>query len=621
MRSSYEQVSTLFHLIMATIHDERTQSVTVHSVNLSQVLQSPFEQHEIAAVDSGLSMGDVLDVFDQLPMLLTTEHLGLPAARNCILHAALFHLLGGYSAHLPPPPPTSSAARSPEFACTRTLYADTLRISARREKLQKQAHKGSLAAAEELTSMRAERLTSSNCCLLRSEKSASDHAAATPLRASTAPPAPLPLPPPPALDERVLLHRHLLQEREEKLGLVEERDALGVLKDDMERQRNEAERHMLSAQAQLKAERELFRAECSKHDDEMRELERACAKSLQQEQGAAREAIAATSRSHQKAVNQLNFNWERRLRMQEEETVERLRAQDEEVRGEKQRLFEERQEAIAKAKADKEKLQKELEEVKKKCERQLEKAERMVVDAKSACGAAVEAREAAWAEQAAAKEDRRLALQRAAAVEAACKADKENARSHIKEQYETKYEEQRKGLNKARERARNVEEALEKANRKVQRLETKMECLLEESAEEDSDSEDEEANGDEEGAMVKLPFQLQPRRDERGRFQCEADEVRALKWAQLARDVSASTVSMNLQDMFPLLAPDFTVPPDLIRRYPPTRRRFRSAIADHQRSAQAQQGNTGGAGGDDTRRVLLAAERAATRGARAGSAA
>jgi hypothetical protein len=51
-----------------------------------------------------------------------------------------------------------------------------------------------------------------------------------------------------------------------------------------------------------------------------------------------------------------------------------------------------------------------------------------------------------------------------------------------------------------------------------------------------------------------------PRRDELGRWQAESDELRALKWAQLARGVAPSTVSANIQDVLAILTPDIDAP-------------------------------------------------------------
>ena len=63
----------------------------------------------------------------------------------------------------------------------------------------------------------------------------------------------------------------------------------------------------------------------------------------------------------------------------------------------------------------------------------------------------------------------------------------------------------------------------------------------------ESDSEDEAesaAAASQVGAGLK-----RARRDERGRWQAESDELRALKWAQLARGVAPSTVSANIEDV------------------------------------------------------------------------
>ena len=133
-------------------------------VNLTSILQNPFEQHDGSVIAGGLSVGDLLCVFDWLPTLVATEQLGLPAAKNCVLHAAMFHLLGGHAANLHPPPPTSAAARAPEFAVTRTLHTEAARMAAQRAKLSKHP--------TELAALLGQELSGDNCCLLRGGKTA-----------------------------------------------------------------------------------------------------------------------------------------------------------------------------------------------------------------------------------------------------------------------------------------------------------------------------------------------------------------------------------------------------------------------------------------------------------------
>ena len=90
----------------------------------------------------------------------------------------------------------------------------------------------------------------------------------------------------------------------------------------------------------------------------------------------------------------------------------------------------------------------------------------------------------------------------------------------------------------------------------MQRLEKKLQ-------EEDADTEHDEmdtSDEEEDSTVKRLPFELLPRRDESGRFQSEAWELRALRWAQTARGVSPSTVSHNIQDVLNLIAPGLDIP-------------------------------------------------------------
>ena len=129
----------------------------------------------------------------------------------------------------------------------------------------------------------------------------------------------------------------------------------------------------------------------------------------------------------------------------------------------------------------------------------------------------------------------------------------EAKRQALEAEYGDTFEAQRKGLNVARARARDTEDELRKTASKLQRVERELEKMeTEEETEEETEVEE-----DEEMTPCKLPFELVPRRNEdTGRFQAEADEVRALRWAQLARGVAQSTVAHNLADIFSLLGED-----------------------------------------------------------------
>lgn len=117
-------------------------------------------------------------------------------------------------------------------------------------------------------------------------------------------------------------------------------------------------------------------------------------------------------------------------------------------------------------------------------------------------------------------------------------------------EYEERFETQRKGLNKAREEKRDAVAATKKSQRKVARLEKKVEELEAESA-----SDEPESMSEDEETRRHLAFDVLPRRDERGRWQAEDEDVRAMRYAQLARGVAPSTVSANVTDVLALVAP------------------------------------------------------------------
>ena len=148
---------------------------------------------------------------------------------------------------------------------------------------------------------------------------------------------------------------------------------------------------------------------------------------------------------------------------------------------------------------------------------------------------------------------------KSAALERKAQATLEARELELQATYGLKLEKQRVYLNTARERARVAEFELGKSERKVQKLEKQIEEMEAEDESEDSDDEsDGEADGD--GPPSTVPFDLLPRRDEAGRFQAESPEVRATRWAQLARGVAPSTVSHNIQDVLSLISPGHELP-------------------------------------------------------------
>ena len=97
-------------------------------VDFSSVLQEPFKQHQSAAFEN-ITVADLLQVYARLSDLVTTDHLGLPANKACVLHAVVFHVLGGYDANLPPPPPTAKEAKEAEaFKSTRSFALSPLQL-------------------------------------------------------------------------------------------------------------------------------------------------------------------------------------------------------------------------------------------------------------------------------------------------------------------------------------------------------------------------------------------------------------------------------------------------------------------------------------------------------------
>ena len=127
-----------------------------------------------------------------------------------------------------------------------------------------------------------------------------------------------------------------------------------------------------------------------------------------------------------------------------------------------------------------------------------------------------------------------------------------NQKKEVEMQYRDKFEAQRKSVNMAHAEKRAAWTRTELANRKVKRLNKELQKETE-RMETESESEDADDESEEEDPTRRLPFELVPRRDEAGRFQAESDEVRALRWAQLARGVASSTVSHNLADFCALL--------------------------------------------------------------------
>ena len=150
-------------------------------------------------------------------------------------------------------------------------------------------------------------------------------------------------------------------------------------------------------------------------------------------------------------------------------------------------------------------------------------------------------------------------------MEVEVEESREAKEKELQAEYKDKFETQRKGLNKAREEKRDAQEARDKAQRKVARLEKKVAGLEEEEARGESDPMDVEMESEEEEESSpprprNIGFELMPRRDEKGRWQAESEELRALRHAQLGRGVASSKVAQNIADVISLIAPDAEMP-------------------------------------------------------------
>ena len=128
-------------------------------------------------------------------------------------------------------------------------------------------------------------------------------------------------------------------------------------------------------------------------------------------------------------------------------------------------------------------------------------------------------------------------------------------------------------LKNARARARLKEWREAESSRRLKRArlaETEVRTLKRRVAElEASDSE-----SDDEPATVQRPrrdekryggLEVRARRDEKGRWQAEDEDLHALRLAQLARGVAASTVPANVQDVLQLIAPELVIATPCVR--------------------------------------------------------
>jgi hypothetical protein len=129
-------------------------------------------------------------------------------------------------------------------------------------------------------------------------------------------------------------------------------------------------------------------------------------------------------------------------------------------------------------------------------------------------------------------------------------------------------EKHRKAVCVAQARAREAENGERREQRKKRKVEIELEQLR--AAPDDGDAEEDEEEGeseeeasdesDGEQQQQERPatpdfaaFSQRARKDARGRWQAEADEIRALRLAQLARGCAPDIASQNLNDIFALL--------------------------------------------------------------------
>ena len=128
------------------------------------------------------------------------------------------------------------------------------------------------------------------------------------------------------------------------------------------------------------------------------------------------------------------------------------------------------------------------------------------------------------------------------------KSCKEECKEAAKAEIEEEIARANRLRNAANARAREVMKEAGKSERKIRRLEKKIEDLENaEMGEADDESSGHESSDDDEVEVTRrLPFELMPRRDDKGRFQAESPDVHALRIAQLGRGSAPSMVAKNI---------------------------------------------------------------------------
>lgn len=64
---------------------------------LLRIVRKPFAKHADATIERA-TFATLLHAAEATTELVQTEGIGLPAAKNCVLHAVMFHCLGGFDA-------------------------------------------------------------------------------------------------------------------------------------------------------------------------------------------------------------------------------------------------------------------------------------------------------------------------------------------------------------------------------------------------------------------------------------------------------------------------------------------------------------------------------------------
>ena len=121
--------------------------------------------------------------------------------------------------------------------------------------------------------------------------------------------------------------------------------------------------------------------------------------------------------------------------------------------------------------------------------------------------------------------------------------------------------------NKARERARDAKAEAKKLQRQLAALQKKVDLELEAASEsESSEPEIETDDESDDEQQPPSPLNVLPRRDERGRWQAEDEDIRGMRYAQIARGVAPSTISANVTDVLATFLPHLDLAQPCLRQ-------------------------------------------------------